>query len=55
MDLVLYGGEDYELVACVPEDFEVPNSYTIGQVKKGNGVFFKGEKLNSEKLFNHFS
>ena len=55
MDLVLYGGEDYELVACVPEDFEVPNSYTIGRVKEGHGVFFKGEQLDSEKLFNHFS
>lgn len=55
MDLVLYGGEDYELVACVPEYFDVPNSYIIGHVKEGCGVFFKGEQLNSEKLFNHFS
>ena len=54
MDLVLYGGEDYELVACIPEDFEVPDSFTIGKVKEGSGVFFRGEKLSGEKLYNHF-
>lgn len=54
MDLVLYGGEDYELVACVPEDFEVPNTYTIGKVVQGSGVMYKGQKITSEKIFNHF-
>lgn len=54
LDLVLYGGEDYELVACVPEDFEVPDSYKIGCVKEGSGVFYKGILLGKEKIFNHF-
>ena len=54
MDLVLYGGEDYELVACVPEYFDVPNSFTIGKVKEGSGAIYKGKSLCSDKLFNHF-
>ncbi len=56
MDLVLFGGEDYELVACVPKDFEVPNSYTIGEIKSGEGVEIFGKKTEFEgKIFNHWS
>ena len=54
MGLVLYGGEDYELVACVPADFEVPDSYTIGFAESGKGVFYKGQELSDRKIFNHF-
>ena len=54
MDLVLYGGEDYELVACVPENFDVLNSFTIGKIKEGSGVIYKGKNLCPDKLFNHF-
>ncbi len=55
-DLILYGGEDYELVACVPQDFYVPNSFEIGKVQKGTGVKINGEfvKNAAGKLFNHF-
>lgn len=55
-DLILYGGEDYQLVACVPKNFEVKNSYEIGKVIEGQGVQINGEKiLNAEnKLYNHF-
>ena len=55
-DLILYGGEDYELVACVPQDFHVPNSFEIGKITKGKGVKIDGEfvKNAEKKLFNHF-
>lgn len=56
-DLIFYGGEDYQLVACIPQNFEVPNSFEIGCVKTGCGVEIDSVKIiNSEnKLFNHFS
>ncbi len=54
-DLILYGGEDYHLVACVPKDFEVPNSYTIGEVTKGLGVKINDELItDTNKIYNHF-
>lgn len=55
-DLIFYGGEDYQLVACVPKDFDVPNSFTIGEVKEGIGVEIDGVKIDNHenKLFNHF-
>ncbi|MBQ8168911.1 thiamine-phosphate kinase [bacterium] len=55
-DLVLYGGEDYQLVACVPRDFNVPNSHEIGIVKEGIGVEVDGILIDDfeNKLFNHF-
>lgn len=55
-DLIFYGGEDYQLVACVPKSFEVKNAFVIGEVKSGRGVEINGIKIeNSEsKLFNHF-
>ena len=56
-DLIFYGGEDYQLVACVPKDFEVPNSFEIGRVKTGCGVEVNGIKIidSENKFFNHFS
>ncbi len=55
-DLIFYGGEDYQLVACVPIEFNIPNSYTIGTVKEGFGVEINGIKIDNpeNKLFNHF-
>ncbi len=55
-DLVFYGGEDYQLVACVPKDFDIPNSFVIGEVKEGFGVEVDGVKIDNleTKLFNHF-
>lgn len=60
-DLIFYGGEDYQIIAAVPEyiakDFNI-----IGEVKKGSGVtviekehcetFSKSDI--EQKLFNHF-
>lgn len=59
MDLVLYGGEDYQLVAVVPEDFlQKMTGYTIiGDVKSsGAGLVIDGESYTDidSKLFNHF-
>lgn len=59
-NLVLYGGEDYEILATVDKDFQY--GYEIGEVKKGLGIDIKfGDNiihLNKEdvenKIFNHF-
>lgn len=59
-NLVLFGGEDYKIVATVPQDY--PYGIEIGQVKKGLGVDLKTEKSVvhfsqkdvEEKVFNHF-
>lgn len=55
-DMILYGGEDYQLVACVPEDFEIAEGFEIGKVKKGSGVEINGIKISNfeGKIFNHF-
>lgn len=55
-DLILYGGEDYQLVACVPKDFDLPNSCTIGEVKSGLDVEIDGVLITDleDKLYNHF-
>ena len=61
-DLVLFGGEDYGIVAVIPEKYEV-NAPTIGYVKEGDGVYLKmngsvikySKKDVENKIFNHFS
>ncbi len=55
-ELILYGGEDYELVACVPEEFNVPYSFKIGSVKEGLGVIIDGNKTlcKPNLIFDHF-
>ena len=54
-DLILYGGEDYQILACVPNDFEVPNSFTIGEVKEGFGVKIDDKIItDTSKIYNHF-
>lgn len=60
-DLVLFGGEDYGIVATVPRDCELGTE--IGQVKQGQGVdlFAYGKKIHfakedvENKVFNHWS
>lgn len=58
-DLVLFGGEDYGLVATLPEDF---GGIVIGEVKQGSGVkvnygsrssFYTRDGIE-KKLFKHF-
>lgn len=54
-DLVLFGGEDYQLVATV--DNPPPNAIVIGEVKKGSGVNLSGKifskDLIEQKLYKH--
>lgn len=61
-DLILFGGEDYGLVAAVPE--EITKDFTIiGEVREGSGItilkqdkkFHLSNAKVSEKLFNHFN
>lgn len=56
MNTVLYGGEDYQLVAAIPKD--VKTDYTvIGEVKTGKaGVEIDGKFYTDldDKLYNHF-
>lgn len=60
-DLVLFGGEDYGIVAVVPEDFEC-GGVVIGKVKEGSGVDLRygqtlvhySEQDVAEKVYNHF-
>lgn len=54
-DFVLFGGEDYSLVAALHEnDFKKIEGLTkIGQCSKGCGVFVDGAKIEY-KGFNHF-
>lgn len=59
-DLVLFGGEDYQILATVPQNFQ--GGFEIGVVKEGLGVNLKlREKIThyskqdvEEKVFNHF-
>ncbi len=60
-DLVLYGGEDYQLVATLDEK-DCSDKIVIGEVKKGLGVEIKYEdeiqvlqrQDIEKKLYNHF-
>lgn len=59
MDLVLYGGEDYQLVAVVPQNFlqNITDYTIIGEVKSsGTGLEIDGKSYTDidSKLFNHF-
>lgn len=59
-DLVLFGGEDYQILATVPKNFQ--GGFEIGVVKEGLGVNLKlRDKIThyskqdvEEKVFNHF-
>ncbi len=59
-NFVLFGGEDYGIIAAVPQDCEIGTE--IGQVKQGLGVdlFAGGKKIHftkvdvENKVFNHW-
>lgn len=59
-DLLLFGGEDYQILATVPQNFQ--GGFEIGVVKEGLGVNLKlRDKIThyskqdvEEKVFNHF-
>lgn len=59
-DLVLFGGEDYQILATVPQNFQ--GGFEIGVVKEGLGVNLKlRDKIThyskqdvEKKVFNHF-
>lgn len=59
-DLILFGGEDYQILATVPQNFQ--GGFEIGVVKEGLGVNLKlRDKIThyskqdvEEKVFNHF-
>ena len=61
-DMVLFGGEDYGIVAVVPEKYKF-NGVEIGKVKSGLGVdlLMNGAKTHyskadaESKVFNHFN
>lgn len=61
-EMVLFGGEDYGIVAVVPEEYNVGGT-KIGRVKRGLGVDLQlnGEETHyskedvENKVFNHFN
>ena len=61
-DLILYGGEDYGIVAVIPEKYSITGGVVVGKVVKGSGVNLikNGTKIHlsrsdvEKKLFNHF-
>ena len=61
-DLILYGGEDYAIVAAIPQQYHIDGETVIGKVIDGFGVdLVKDKKVlhlcrkNIEKkLYNHF-
>jgi thiamine-monophosphate kinase len=55
IDWALYGGEDYELVGCVPEEvwrqWDEPNPFTkIGEVVEGDEITLAGAAAAGRKL-----
>lgn len=61
-DFVLFGGEDYGILAVVPEKYDIGGTQ-IGYAKKGLGVdmLLNGKKIHyskadvENKIFNHFN
>ncbi len=60
-EMVLFGGEDYQIVATVPQNIDI--GYKIGVVKEGLGlninysdenIFFTKEDVET-RVFNHFN
>ncbi len=59
-DLVLFGGEDYQLLACIPLEYQFGTE--IGRVKEGRGIDLKIDNKTTHftakevetRLFNHF-
>jgi len=57
LDLALYGGEDYALVAAGPKRARPPNARVIGSVGKGRGVWLmkSGHRRRAGRGFQHGS
>ena len=60
-DLVLFGGEDYNLIAAIPEKYfnKIKNAIIVGKVSKFDGVRLNisGEEFtnyNELRVYNHF-
>ena len=61
-DFVLFGGEDYKLVACVPQEVQYDFGTVIGEVVIGHSVDVKtGDKVQhfdlqavQEMAYKHF-
>lgn len=55
METVLYGGEDYGLVAAIPSEFTCKYPI-IGEVVEGDGIIIDDQKFVNidDKLYNHF-
>ena len=58
-DWILYGGEDYGLVATLPKGIEIPSAWrVIGEVQEGHGVYLRDEHgretLLEPRGYNHF-
>ena len=60
-EMVLFGGEDYQIVATVPQNIDI--GYEIGVVKEGLGlninynnksIFYSKEDVET-RVFNHFN
>ncbi len=59
-NFVLFGGEDYQIVATVPQDINIGT--TIGEVKQGLGVnlkinnnyIFYDKQMVEKSIYNHF-
>lgn len=62
-DLILYGGEDYGIVAAIPEKYSISGETVIGRVKIGDGIDLikNGQIIHynrydiEQNLFNHFN
>jgi thiamine-monophosphate kinase len=52
-DLIFYGGEDYQLVATVPEEM-AQGLTVIGEVLEGSGVGIKNAQIDEGKFYDHF-
>jgi thiamine-monophosphate kinase len=57
LELALYGGEDYALVAAGPKRARPPNARVIGSVRRGNGVWLleDGSRRRARSGFEHQS
>jgi thiamine-monophosphate kinase len=57
LELALFGGEDYALIATGPSSKRPPLAHAIGQIEKGRGVWLRtprATKRLSRSGFDHF-
>ncbi len=57
LELALYGGEDYALLAAGPKRARPPSARAIGSVGKGQGVWLleRGQRTLARRGFEHSS